>query len=161
MTSDRIWPLLLTLVGEWAGSGVGEFPTIERFEYRESFSVRAVGERTLQYQQLTRRATENGEVVPSHHEIGFLGLAETGSITLTSAHGLDRLEAMDGELRESADGFVVTFASTSLAHDERMIRSWREWAVQSDHLHYDMGMATRSTPNGAHHLSADLYRTST
>ena len=65
---------------------------------------------------------------------------------------------MAGSLVEEQDHLVVKLTSTSLAHDERMISSWRTLIVMRNHLHYDMGMATKSTPRGAHHLSADLYR---
>jgi hypothetical protein len=162
MTTEALqaWALLRGLEGDWTGSGEGKFPTIDDFAYTETLSVRPISTNTLQYEQKTWRVTGDGEV-PSHHEIGFFGVGDDQSISMTSAHGLDRVEVMSGLIRETAGGFHLALASTSLAHDERMISSWRELILTTDHLHYDMGMATKSTPDGAHHLSADLYRVST
>ena len=157
---NAVGNLLRSLEGDWEGSGVGEYPTIETFHYRETMSIWALTQDALRYEQQTWRVASEGEV-PSHHEIGFLGAADDGTLTMTSAHGLDRLEAMTGHVRESPWGLVLTLTSTSFAHDERMIKSWRKWVVTSNHIHYDMGMATESTPEGAHHLSADLFRLST
>ena len=149
-----------SLTGNWAGVGRGEFPTIDDFEYKEALAIRTLSPDTWQYEQKTWRTTADGEM-PSHHEIGFIGVEDQETITMASAHGLDKVEVMAGRFEETSDGFKLILASTSLAHDERMISSWRTWTLTADHLHYDMGMATKSTPNGAHHLSADLYRVST
>jgi hypothetical protein len=159
MTPGDAWAALQRLVGDWEGAGVGEFPTIETFDYRETLTVRALGGMTLQYAQRTWRRSA-AEYVASHQEIGYIGVDDDGSIVMTSAHGLDRLEAMRGNLHLLPEGLTLDLTSTSLAHDERMINSWRRWEIRGDHFHHDMGMATTSTPEGVHHLSADLRMSS-
>ncbi len=151
------WSLLESLVGAWEGVGVGEFPTIDTFHYREKLTIRATAKGSLQYEQTTWRIADDGEL-PSHHELGFIGIDEGSSIVMMSVQGLDRLEALRGDIDGTLLEFALSLTSTALAGDDRMISSWRRWAVSSNQLHYDMGMATRSVPNGSHHLSADLDR---
>lgn len=77
---------------------------------------------------------------------------------MLNAQGSDRVEVLLGQARVSNGVFSIDFASVSLAHDERMIKSWRKLHIDGDELRYTMGMATTSVPDGALHLTAHLTR---
>ena len=62
---------LLVLVGEWAGGGVADFPTIERIAYSEVLRIDwDAGREVLVYEQLAVRS----DGAPSHRESGFIEL---------------------------------------------------------------------------------------
>ncbi len=152
------WTLLSRLIGTWQGSGRGEFPTIEAFTYRETFEVvEVVPGRRLHYRQRTWR-TSVDPAVPSHVETGFINLSPEGQIELLNAQGSDRVEAMTGTIDETPGGFMLKLASRSLADDDRMLTSWREWTLDGDNLIYTMGMSTTAVPIGSLHLEAELRR---
>ena len=52
----------------------------------------------------------------------------------------------------------VDLKSVALVHDERMISSWWKLHIDGDELRYTMGMATKTVPGGAVHLTARITR---
>jgi hypothetical protein len=55
--------LLNLLLGEWSGTGRGDFPTIEPFEYLETLVFSADGRPFLHYEQKTKRRNEGGPIM--------------------------------------------------------------------------------------------------
>ena len=158
MEAARAWELLQALVGNWQGRGVGSFPTIEDFSYRETLSVEGGSEYDLlRFSQTSWRLTPEGET-ESHSESGFIGVTDDGRIEIAVAEGLDRLELLSGHLTQREEGILIEVASTEVAHDERVLRSWRTLALQGEELTYTMGMATTQIPNGENHLTGALRR---
>lgn len=152
--------MLQTLIGTWEGTGAGQFPTINAFSYREVLEISGDYEALLlHYKQRTWRLTDEGEV-ESHKETGFIGVTEDGVVEITSSQGLDRVEVLRGEVSTSDAGFTLDVKSVSIAHDPRMIRSWRSMVFDTERLTYTMGMATTAVPEGAVHLQAELKRVS-
>lgn len=150
--------MLQTLIGTWEGTGAGQFPTMNDFGYREVLEIGGDYEAALlHYKQQTWRLTEGGEA-ESHTEAGFIGLTDEGTVEITSSQALDRVEVLRGALSPTDSGFSLDVESVSIAHDPRMIRSWRSIVVSADRLSYTMGMATTAVPDGANHLEAELTR---
>ncbi len=150
--------MLHKLIGTWEGSGSGQFPTINDFEYREVLEISGDYDGALlHYKQRTWRLTDDGEA-ESHVETGFIGLTDDGTVEITSSQALDRVEVLRGKLSSTADGFSIDVESVSIAHDPRMIRSWRSIVLGAERLSYTMGMATTAVPDGGSHLTAELRR---
>ncbi len=158
MDRSTIWRVLQQLAGTWEGTGKGEFPTISPFTYREVLEVRGDQEDALlHYQQQTWRQ-EDGQEVDSHRETGFIGLADSETVQILNAQGSDRVEVLRGHVEVRENKLLLDLDSVALAHDERMIRSWRRLQLEGDVLRYTMGMATKHVPDGATHLTARLTR---
>jgi len=150
--------VLRRLVGRWEGAGRGEFPTIAPFEYREILDVtEPIFDEVFHYRQQTWRI-EDGVEVASHIETGFIGVTADGAVEILNAQGTDRVEALRGEPVFHGTELVIEMKSLVLAHDDRMIRSWRTLRLAGDSLGYEMAMATTAVPEGAPHLTAHLTR---
>ncbi len=111
----------------------------------------------LHYQQRTWRQ-KDGQEFDSHRETGFIGLGDDQAVEIVNAQGTDRVEVLRGHIEVKGNAILFHLNSVVLAHDERMIRSWRRLQLEGDMLRYSMGMATKQVPSGATHLSARLNR---
>lgn len=141
------------LVGTWRGTGRGEYPTIEPFDYEEELTFEHVGDTFLLYQQWSW-SPEDG--APVHLERGFLRPGEHGRIELTLAHPLGLTEVSEGELEGTS--FELTskdVGRTTTGMD--VIGVIRRYRVDGDDLTYVTDMATERTPMAAH-LEASLQR---
>jgi hypothetical protein len=155
--------LLRLLVGTWAGTGRGSFPTIEPFRYREVLTFAPhVLEPRLQYEQRTWRISDGpgagGAGEPLHHELGFLLLCEDGSIEVANTQGSGRVEVLEGRLEEEPDGFSLALRSRVLANDERMVATTRSLRVRPAELVYEAAMTTDRVEVHTLHLEARLER---
>src|SRR5262245_4391205 len=101
---------LACLVGEWAGEGRGEYPTIEPFGYVEQVRFGHVGKPFLAYTQVTTHAETN---LPSHTEAGYWrcfpgdGGGVPAHIEVVMAHPSGICEILEGSLRADVDGRVT------------------------------------------------------
>lgn len=152
------WAALRELVGSWEGTGRGEFPTIDSFAYREVLDITEPhrGE-LLQYRQQTWRVDGDAET-ESHIESGFIALHPDGTVEWLNVQGADRAEVLRGQAILNESGLVLELRSIALAHDPRMVRSWRTLRLRENTLTYEMAMATTAVPDGAPHLAARLVR---
>jgi len=157
MDASATWVALRKLAGVWVGTGVGEFPTLDSFTYRERFEIAERRARVLHYLQETWRDVD-GEEVGSHIETGFITLADDGAVEVLNAQGSDRVEVLSGHAELSGGVVSIDLESVALVHDERMISSWWKLHIDGDELRYSMGMATKSVPKGATHLTARLTK---
>ncbi|MCP3915842.1 MAG: FABP family protein [bacterium] len=157
--TDAPGTLLAELDGVWRGEGVGDFPTIERFDYSEelSFDVRA-SESLLHYVQRTHLV--DGE--PSHSESGFVRWLEDGAIEVSNAQNSGRVEVLRGKVTGRPGAWTLELEAHVLGHDARVLQTRRSLRLAGDRLMYVMEMKTNTTdePVLLQHLSARLTRSS-
>lgn len=142
------------LVGEWAGVGKGDYPTVDAFAYGERTSFWHVGKPFLFYMQRTW-SLENDE--PLHSEMGYLRPAGANGVELVASHPFGVVEISEGSIVDGAIELrskTLTPSSTSDPIDEvvRMLK------VDGDRLTYEFEMATSGHPL-QFHLKAALQRT--
>ncbi len=152
--------ILHALVGEWSGTGRGEFPTIEPFEYLETLRFSSDDRPFLHYEQRTRRRRAGQtEYVSSHWESGFIRLLPDGQVELNNAQSGGRLEVLTGSLEQTEKVLILRLQSRAFLNDPRMLESSRTIFVEGDTLHYTLNMHTNAVSEPAFHVEATLNRT--
>lgn len=153
--------LLQLLVGEWTGTGRGEFPTIEPFEYLETITFSTDGRPFLHYEQKTKRRNAGWtDYVASHWESGFIRLLPNEEVELINAQGSGRLERLTGSLEQTETGLILRLKSTAFLNDPRMVETWRIILLEENSMHYMQSMYTTAVPGLTHHVEARLNRIS-
>ncbi len=151
---------LQLLLGEWSGTGRGEFPTIEPFEYLETLLFSSDGRLFLHFEQKAkRRNIGQTDYIASHWESGFIRLLPGGEVELISAQTGGRLERLTGSLEQTETGMILRLRSTGFLNDPRMLETSRTLIVDGDTLHYTQDMHTTAVSQPAHHVEARLNRT--
>jgi hypothetical protein len=151
--------ILHLLVGEWSGSGRGEFPTVEPFEYLETLRFSSDHRPFVHYEEKTqRRNSAQADYIPSHWESGFIRLLPDGQIEMVNVQGGGRLERLTGSLEQTATGLVLRLGSATFLNDSRMLETKRTITLDGDTLHYTQAMGTTAVPGPAHHVEATLKR---
>jgi hypothetical protein len=152
--------VLRRLHGRWEGSGHGEFPTIESFDYRERADfILDEARQLVRYTFDDVLVDESGQDVrPTHAEVGILRVTEDNEFELLSAQ-TGRIEVLHGVI-SSADRAdpEVRFESVVVAHDPRVLRSARILRVAPDRLHYETWMELATLEGVRIHTRATLRR---
>lgn len=148
---------LAPLLGSWRGSGHGEYPTIEAFDYHEEIHFGHVGRPFLTYRQRTRHA-EDGRSL--HAETGYLRCAGPDRIELILAHptGITEIcegsvDVADGSLRLELDSTHIGRTTTA----KLVTALGRSIRLSGDTIDYTLRMAAAGQPK-QHHLAASLRR---
>ncbi|MFO7548757.1 MAG: FABP family protein [Acidimicrobiia bacterium] len=142
------------LVGTWAGSGRGTYPTIHPFDYEEEVTfVAPPGKPFLAYTQRTR----SPEGAPLHAEAGYLRPAGPGLVELVIAQPSGIVEVHHGtvtgrRLHLRSDLVGLTRTAKRVDSVERVV--WVKGGV----LRYELDMAAVGQPHQLH-LDAELRRT--
>ena len=150
--------VLAPLLGTWAGTGEGSYPTIEPFRYREEVTFAHVGKPFLAYRQATVRLDTG---LPAHAEAGYLRGTGGNRVELVLAHPTGIAELAEGEVLAVEAGVVLRLTSVAVARTttaKEVTRVDRTITVEGDHLRYDLAMAAVGQPH-QHHLAAELLRT--
>jgi hypothetical protein len=147
---------LAFLLGTWVGEGVGDYPTIEHFGYREQTRFTHEGKPVIAYAQRTWSLDEGA---PMHSETGYWRGSGDGGVEVVLAHPFGIVEIQEGSLE---GGSVVlrskTLASTSTA--DEIVAVARAIEVDGDVMRYTVDMAAAGMPL-QRHLEAELKRTET
>lgn len=141
------------LLGAWAGSGQGEYPSIGPFGYEETISFAHIGKPFLMYSQRTR-AADDGR--PLHAEVGFWRLPKANWLEVVVAHPTGVVEVDEGELV----GNVTRLRSTRLActgSAKEVTQIERIFTFEDDVIRYALKMAAVGFPLSLH-LEAELVR---
>jgi hypothetical protein len=146
------------LLGTWAGTGAGSYPTIEPFRYREEVTFGHAGKPFLAYRQATVRLDTG---LPAHAEAGYLRGTGGNRVELVLAHPTGIAELAEGEVTVTEAGLVLRLASVAVARTataKEVTRVDRTITVEGDVLRYELAMAAVGQQH-QHHLAAELQRT--
>lgn len=146
------------LVGTWQGTGRGEYPTIESFQYTEELTFTDVGKPFLHYAQRTWSPAG----APMHVETGYLRLPEDGTIELILAQPTGQTELGQGRLATEDRGFSAELHSgvVNSASARRVDATTRRYHLRGDELTTTFSMAAAGHPM-THHLHSVLSRRTT
>jgi hypothetical protein len=154
---DRLGPLP-PLVGTWAGSGRGVYPTIATFDYTEQITFADGGVKPfLAYTQRTA-AADDGR--PLHSEAGYLRWAGAVPEWVIAMPG-GITEVHSGTVVQVDDGMDLTFRTVTVAvtpSAKRVDSVERRLQLRGDVLRYELLMAAVGEPHQLH-LTATLART--
>jgi hypothetical protein len=141
------------LLGLWKGSGQGEYPTIESFEFGEEIRFWHVGKPFLAYSQRTWALLDGR---PLHSEMGYWRAKPEGRLEIVLAHPTGIVEIQEGTVQSGRiEVASTTVALTSTAKE--VTRLERTFDIEGDSMTYELRMAAVGVPL-THHLSASLHR---
>jgi hypothetical protein len=155
--------ILTPLLGVWTGRGKGLFPTLDAFDYFETFRVqRDPGAPFFTYEQNTELIDPQGRSIrKSHWEAGVLRPLGDGRLELACVQGSGRVEILRGMFltKETPDETItLRFQSELIGNDERVKSTSREWVLTGNRLRYIMKMATSRVEELSLHLEANLIK---
>jgi hypothetical protein len=144
---------LAFLLGTWRGEGVGDYPTIKPFQYREEIRVWHTGKPFLIYTQRTE-AIDDGR--PLHTEMGYLRGVGEGRVELVVAQAIGFAEIAIGMVRDHRlELKSLHLARTPTAKAVSAVE--RDIWLDGDVLRYQLRMMMETVPL-TRHLTASFHR---
>lgn len=143
------------LLGTWTGTGRGDYPTIDPFEYAETVSFTHIGKPFLHYAQRTHRLDGPEAGTPLHSEAGFLRAVPDG-IELVIAQPTGIVEIHTGTVEGTSLRLECLYVrgtptAVEVSAVERIV------SVDGDDLNYELWMTAVGQPH-QFHLAAALTR---
>ncbi len=138
------------LLGRWAGNGHGDYPTIERFSFRQEVVFAHDGRPFLHYFSRTFLTDDGGTVVkPSGIETGFFRPRPDGRVEAVLAHPTGFAEIWYGEvdgtkLELATDVVVRTESAKEYTAGKRLL------GLVDGHLLWAYDMAAMGHPLQSH-----------
>ena len=145
---------LAFLLGEWEGSGRGDYPTVEPFTYTERISFLSAGKPFLAYRQHTW--DPDGE--PLHSEVGYVRPAGLEAAEMVICQPTGITEVHTGVVNGTSVRFETTLVGRTTTAKEVSVVV-RHLRVQGDQLSYRLDMAAVGQ-DLQYHLEATLQRAS-
>ncbi len=141
---------LAWLVGQWEGSGHGDYPTIERFSFGQEVAFAHDGRPFLHYFSRTWIVDDEGnELRPGALETGFLRARPEGELELLLAHPTGFAEVwygtVDGPRIELATDIVARTASA-----KEVTAGQRLYGLVEGDLLWTYDMAAEGQPLQSH-----------
>lgn len=150
-------PLSL-LLGTWRGSGHGDYPSIEPFDYLEEVTFGHVGKPFLTYSQKTRHKDTDQ---PLHAEFGYWRPVEDGILEVVLAHPTGIAETTQGNFSLEENGNLsIKLTSTHIgltATAKEVVQVVREITATPQTLTYTLDMTAVGHPL-QRHLEATLSK---
>ena len=143
------------LVGTWRGTGQGEYPTIDSFEYTEEVTFTDVGKPFLVYTHRTRSL----EGRPLHVETGYLRVVKYEAVEFVLAQPTGQSELAEGTIELHESGFTIELRSRIMnaGSAKQVDATERRIHLAGDTLTTSFAMAAVGVPM-THHLAATLTR---
>lgn len=146
---------LAFLLGTWKGSGRGDFPTTEPFEYGEETRISHAGKPFLFYLQ---RTWNPRDAMPLHSEAGYFRISDDGTVELVVAQPTGIAEVLVGPL----EGTSFDLRSTGILLTptaKETVAVGRSLTVTGAHLRYRLDLEAVGEAYVTH-LEAELTRSS-
>ncbi|GAA2016571.1 MULTISPECIES: FABP family protein [Nocardioides] len=148
---------LAWMLGTWRGSGKGDYPTIEPYDYQQELIFQQDGRPFIHYFARSWIVDEQGQKVrDAAQETGFLRCPEAGKVELLLTHNTGFVEiwygeAADGKLELATDAVARTETAKEVTAGHRLYGN-----VEGDLLYaYDMAAVGQALQP---HLWARLQR---
>ncbi len=135
---------------------MGEYPTIESFDYVEEISFGHLGRPFLAYSQRTR--SDDGR--PLHTETGYLRVPAADRVEWVLAHPTGITEIEEGSITLAGAVLVLEMTATTIgltSSAKSVTALSRSLRISGDELSYTVRMGAVEQPL-QHHLSAILHR---
>ncbi len=150
--------ILDALLGTWAGGGHGIYPTIAEFDYLERVTFTRSPKGFIVYQQTTSHPVTGA---PMHAEVGYLRAPnDVDQLELVLVQPTGVTEVHSGAAVVDGGVLKVSFRSSNVSRTltaKRVDEVIRNLTVTSDHLQYEMHMASVGQPLQLH-LTGFLHR---
>ncbi len=144
---------LAFLLGTWQGTGHGDYPTIDSFDYGEEVQFSHVGKPFLVYRQRTWALPDRA---PLHSETGYFRSGGDGAVELVLAQPSGIVEVHTGRL----NGTTIDLRTTGVALTptaKEVVGVGRRLEVDGRVLHYRLDMEAVGEAY-QFHLEAELHR---
>ena len=148
---------LRLLLGTWRGSGHGDYPSIEPFDYLEEVTFGHIGKPFLTYSQKTRHKDTKQ---PLHAEFGYWRPATDDILEVVLAHPTGIAETAQGSYSLSADELEIKLATSHIgltSTAKEVAQVIRTITATPQTLTYTLDMAAVGYPL-QRHLEAILSR---